>query len=394
MGYTRFGSSSGSEPPVGTTVDTLLVGNDPSKPNWVKMNKNTFIDTTTYPSFIGITEGVFSPTTVTTTGGNISSLVTGTWVIRDVARFNGYFFCVASDVITPTAYARSFRSVDGVTWTEMGQLPNVTSYPQQNRLYFFNNKLYSVSTVGVHESSNNATSWIQKNTTYFYTMGYHGGLYLLSNSSGDIYSSTDLVTNTLRYDDPDSTQPITGFLWSNTFNKFYAVVNSGVGTKVIYSSDGISGWTEVSVATNNHVYEAIVEFNDVLYVFTRTGGTSNTGWAFKSINGTTFTDCSSEFGLTSSSLTISYQENGLISTSNYLIGAGNNTGSSANTLFDTTGAKPRLLEGADSGHMSLEDGYVWSCANGSSTVIIKRYPDTPVANKVILPVANKMVRVY
>jgi hypothetical protein len=393
MGLSTFGAPAVSEPPIGTTVDTLLVGNDPTRPNWVKMNSNTLINTSIYPNFTGITEGSYHRTQLP--ASNLPSLVTGNWVIKTALKAGGYFMCVASDSVTPTLFSRSFRSTDGITWSEVGNLPNASSYLQQAKLYYFNSKFYCVSTRGVHESSDNGGTWTQKTTTYYYSMGYNAGLFLLTTTSGQIDSTTDLVTYTQRYTSASSTQPLTGIIRSAAFGKFYSVVNNGSGTKVIHSTSGTSEWTEVSIATNNPIYESIVEFNGVLYVFTRTGGIAPTGWIFKSTDGTTFTDCSAEFGATQSQNSSNYSDQVIIATANLLIHPTGIISPASPQFRDLSGRTGRATDISSHLNLSTDGTYIWGFSPSSNyQIIIYRLPDVDLSNTVITPVADKMLRVY
>jgi len=393
MGLNTFGSPAVSEPPIGTTVDTLLVGSDPTRPNWVKMNSNTLINTSIYPSFIGITEGSYQSTQLP--ASNLPSLVTGNWVIKTAIKAGGYFMCIASDSVTPTLTSRSFRSTDGITWAEVGSLPNTISPLQQAKLYYFNGNFYCVSTRGVHESSDNGGTWTQKTSTYYYTMGYSAGLFLLTTTNGVIDSSTDLVTYTQRYTSANSTQPITGIIRSGTFNRFYSVVNNGSVTKVIYSTSGTSAWTEVSIATNNHVYESIVEFNGVLYVFSRSGGVASSGWIFKSTDGTTFTDCSAEFGATRSNNSSNYADDTIIATANLLIHPAVISSPDTPVFRDLAGRTGRATNITSGMNLSTDGTYIWGfSSSGNYQIIISRLPDVDLSNTVITPIAAKMLRVY
>lgn len=393
MGLSTFGAPAVSEPPIGTTVDTLLVGSDSTRPNWVKMNSNTLINTSIYPNFTGIIEGSYQRTQLT--ASNLPSLVTGNWVIKTAIKAGGYFMCVASDSVTPTLFSRSFRSTDGITWSEVGNLPNASSYLQHAKLYYFNSKFYCVSTRGVHESSDNGGTWTQKTTTYYYSMGYNAGLFLLTTTTGQIDSTTDLVTYTQRYTSANSTQPITGIIRSAAFSKFYSVVNNGSGTKVIYSTSGTSTWTEVSIATNNHEYESIVEFNGVLYVFSRAGGIAPTGWIFKSTDGTTFTDCSAEFGATQLNHVGNYADQAIIATTNLLIHPTGIASPLSPQFRDLAGRTGRATDLTSSLNLSTDGTYIWGFVlSGNYQILVYRLPDVDLSNTVITPVATKMLRVY
>lgn len=403
MGYKNFGSTSSETLPVGSLVPTVLKINDPTKPNWVNLSiTNQLLDTTAYPSFVGIAEGSLVADTLPSTpatGNNLETLLNADSKTLGMAvKRTNYFWALG--VSASGTDQCMYRSVDGITWTKVGNLSPVAATGYVGNIYEYNGKVYVVNYGnGIYESTDSTgTTFVRKTSTqYYHTMSYNAGLFVIgSQVDGKIYTTTDHTTYTLRY-----TSSITGSnvyaskpLWVPSLSKWCTASCSSAGGlfKFASSSDGISGWSEVSGGNfvSGDISIELKFFNG--YLLACAPNVSN---KYYSATGSSW----SYLGLVAPSWGL-YNHNGEIGG----VVAGDAyyyyTSSSASNFINTpvppfTPRAVSNLSGSTVMTRTYEGGFIYSCNQNSSTQLgVTRLAYTPTLGKVILPDSNNMMRVY
>lgn len=365
--------------PIGTVVENYLASNDPASPDWVKLGVNVTADTNIYPKLAGIQ----SPGTMSFTAlaaNNIPALltnVTGTWNISCWKILNGVHVVIARDTANSVNYYRSFTSTDGVTFVERGNLNAAAAVTNsQCNLYYLNSKFYLVSTLGIYESANSGVTWSRKSSTYYYTMHYAFGMYIIGDTSSRIYTTTDFITYTLRFTASGS-NPIVNFELLNG-RLIAAMFTPATQLKYLHTTNGID-WTEAQITsyidTSNISYWHVRVHNNK-FVFI--GDTRN------------FTLVSSD-GINNWTLVPT-----VIAGS---VGYDNGTIVAGDTLYSRNGfttdisIAPRLSNSGTNQFCS--DGTNIFTGNvGSTTLTLNKFPIANNASRVFLPaLSNKMMKV-
>lgn len=252
--------------PVGTTVDNYLPGNDGDNPNWIKLGQNVTADLTAYPKLAGL-QGQGMMTFTALPANNLAALlsaVSGTWIFTTWKILNGVHVVIARENAGATNYYRSFTSSDGVTFVEKGNLTaSVAVGNGQSNLYYLNGKYYLVSPFGIYESANSGETWSRKTSTYYYSMYYAFGLYVIGNTQGEIFTTSDFVTITKRAT-ATSNSPVVNFELVGS-RLFVAVHANSTQFKYMHSTDAIN-WVEVQInsytASGNIGYYHVRGFNN------------------------------------------------------------------------------------------------------------------------------------
>lgn len=267
-----FGNSGGSlisgGYPVGSVVENYLAANDSAAIDWVKLGPNVSADLNVYPKLAGIQSPgpiVFSAVPANNLPAQLA-LVAGNWNIVRWRILNGTHVVLAVSVGTAVNYYRSFTSSDGITFTERGNLTAATNiYGQQVNLYFLNGKYYAVANYGIWESVD-LLVWSRKTATYYYSITYAFGLYIVGNSNGQIFTTSDFVTFTLRAT-ATSGNPVVNFEFNN--GRLVAAVYSSVPqVRYLHSANG-TDWNEVTIPvftdTQNIAYYHVMVFKNKFY---------------------------------------------------------------------------------------------------------------------------------
>jgi len=404
MGYKKFGSTSSETLPVGSLVPTVLKINYPTKPNWVNLSiTNQLLDTTAYPSFVGITEGVLVadvlPSTPAT-GNNLQTLLDADSKTIGMAVKRTNYFWVLGVSASGTEQCM-YRSADGLTWTKVGNLSPITSTAYIGNIYEYNGKVYVVNYGnGIYESTDSTgTTFVRKTSTQTYhVMSYNAGLFVIgSEIDGKIYTTTDHVTYTLRY-----TSSITGSnvyaskpLWVPSLSKWCTAScdNAGGVAKFASSSDGISGWSEVSIGTfasgNNNIELNFLDgklmacgANGSNRFYSSNGGSS---WTFFAIN-------------ISSWSTYNYngETNSVVAGDGYYYPQSTGSAKFINTVTPTPSERAVSNLGGSTQLGKFFDGTYVYCLNqnASNQLGVIRLTYAPTLGKVILPDSDNMMRVY
>lgn len=367
--------------PVGTVIDNYLNTNDLDSPNWVKLGKNVTADISVFPKLENMsTQGALTFAQVA--GNNLAALllvVAGNWVLCDWGFFNGLHVVIARDTDNNKNFYRTFTSADGVQFTEKGMATAAAPVVHnQSTMYLLNGKLFIVSPSGVFESSDLAVTWVRKTSNYYYSMGFHNGLYVFGGSSDLIATSTDLATFTNRHNSGDSS-PITNIQFMR--DRWFAFKYSNSGNfNLRHSVDGIN-WTALNIASYTHPQNlgychGVLLNNKIIYI----------------ADGQDVC-IQSEDGLTNwvkipTISSNSYYGQGAIVAGDTLYGK--------NTFTSDTALPPRNIAGHSSGSGSYhaDNSYIFHGNLSTTTLTLYKFPVTNNANKVYLPnLENKMMRV-
>lgn len=376
----NFGNSGGSlitgGYPVGSVVENYLAANDSAAIDWVRLADNVSADLTIYPKLAGLnSQGSIKFSSVA--ANNLSALiagVAGTWTIVRWRILNGIHVVLVTG--SSVAYYRCFTSLDGVTFIERGNLTAATNVSgAQVNLYFLNGKYYACSNYGIWESADLVT-WARKTTTYYYSMGYAFGLYLIGDSSGRIYTTTDFVTFTLRFTASGSPVMI-NFEFLNG-RVICAMFTAATQVKYAHTTDGIS-WTEATISvytdSQNISYNHVRVLNGKFYLigdtrdFTLESADGVSGWVVcpTVMAGSAGYDLASVVALDTLY---------------------------CRSQFSTDMRSPPRVTTAGNNPLCFDGVYVWAGNFSSTSLTLTRVPAVLNANRVYLPnVANRMMKV-
>lgn len=405
MGYNRFGQNNDSSLPIGATVPTVVTTNDPSKPNWLNLSlPNTLVDITLYPSFTTVTQSNLTGSALPT--DNLSTFLSGSWLTGEWSFWyvDGLYWVTKDD--NTASYTRVWTSVDGITYTEKANLTKGgSSYLRPEQIVIrklSDGYVYVLATTGIYRTNNSGTTWthiLNPPSSYWGDIAYNGTTYVLSGGAGSagVETTTDFVTFTQRHTLPYGSGSGSAIVHSPTFSKFYIHSGDSSGNHYVsYSSDGISGWVNVTLTTGvsgstNTTGCPIVEFQGNLVIFL--GGSSS--YVFKSGDGTTWTQLS---GI-QATYAGTYYRNPVVVTADALYYS-SSSGTTISYINSVSSPVRRIVGGLGSSTMgglhydTVNNRIVTAEFNSGNSMDLKSLPYKNTTNKVVMPIQNNLVRIY